>query len=246
MMFDTGPRSGESGPRTAPTTDAPRPWLRVVASDPKRRRAMLSALADEGLDADDEPDPFPDGAELPGVGLLIVELERPSDTTISHWRNRHSGVLIIACPRRTPAVLRRAAALGAEACIDTGESFDLLALVARNLYRLLERLRDSSPWLLDGIAWSLTSPRGQQIRLTRSEFVLLSMVARQPGRVAARETVCEAIGYSPDVDVNRAIDTLVRRLRRKAEQGFGEPLPLRTVRGRGFAFTARVSLDNIA
>ncbi|MEU6237267.1 response regulator transcription factor [Kitasatospora sp. NPDC047058] len=74
---------------------------------------------------------------------------------------------------------------------------------------------------------------GEELRLTRREFELLTHLTRNAGLVLSREVLLERVwGYDFDVRSD-AVDTFVSYLRRKLEAG-GRPRMLHTVRGVGF------------
>lgn len=79
------------------------------------------------------------------------------------------------------------------------------------------------------------SVRGREVRLTVREFRLLMELARHPGQVLSREQLLQQL-WPPDPTVSvRAVDTQVRRIRRK----LGEARRyLRTIRGFGYCLTA--------
>jgi OmpR family response regulator RpaB len=73
------------------------------------------------------------------------------------------------------------------------------------------------------------------VDLTSTEFELLLLLARQPGRVFGRDEILNLLrGHEADL-YTRAVDILVSRLRRKLE-----PLdPIRTLRNAGYALALR-------
>ncbi|NIY66921.1 hypothetical protein SMALB_4953 [Streptomyces malaysiensis] len=74
---------------------------------------------------------------------------------------------------------------------------------------------------------------GTPLRLTRREFELLDVFARNAGIVLTRDQLLDRVwGYDFDVRTD-AVDTFVSYLRRKLEAG-GRPRMLHTVRGVGF------------
>ncbi|MGP3943493.1 MULTISPECIES: response regulator transcription factor [Streptomyces] len=74
---------------------------------------------------------------------------------------------------------------------------------------------------------------GTPLRLTRREFELLDMFARNAGIVLTRDQLLDRVwGYDFEVRTD-AVDTFVSYLRRKLEAG-GRPRILHTVRGVGF------------
>ncbi|MFF7210990.1 response regulator transcription factor [Streptomyces sp. NPDC008238] len=74
---------------------------------------------------------------------------------------------------------------------------------------------------------------GEPLALTRREFELLEVLARNAGLVLTRDQLLDRVwGYDFDVRTD-AVDTFVSYLRRKMEAG-GRPRILHTVRGVGF------------
>ena len=72
---------------------------------------------------------------------------------------------------------------------------------------------------------------GREVTLTSTEFDLLAMLLRRPGRVFSREELLSEVwGYSAKAGT-RTVDVHVAQVRAK----LGEGSPLRTVRGVGYA-----------
>ncbi|CAN5494260.1 response regulator transcription factor [soil metagenome] len=117
--------------------------------------------------------------------------------------------------------------------------FALGELIAR-LHALLRRRPDAGPipvrvgnLLIDPLRRRATLD-GTVLDLTRREFDLLEVLARNAGIVLDRIRLLELVwGYDFDVDTN-VVDVFVGYLRRKLESG-GAPRMLHTVRGVGFA-----------
>ena len=79
--------------------------------------------------------------------------------------------------------------------------------------------------------------RGTAIELKPREYSLLEYLARNAGRVVTRTMLLEQVwDYHFDPGTN-VIDVHVSRLRRKLEEGFGQPI-LHTVRGAGYRLAA--------
>jgi len=78
----------------------------------------------------------------------------------------------------------------------------------------------------------------RRIELTRSEFDLLAMLARDPGRVFSREQLLECVRGGDTDAFDRAVDTHVSNLRRKIERDPKSPILLKTVWGVGYRFEA--------
>lgn len=75
---------------------------------------------------------------------------------------------------------------------------------------------------------------GHEIKLTPTEYRLLEFLMRRPGRVAARQSIIEAVwGLESEVEEN-TLDAFVRLLRAKVDQNHKQKL-IHTSRGFGYA-----------
>lgn len=111
-----------------------------------------------------------------------------------------------------------------------------LAVVVSNLHERLHRVERA--WLLDTVQWQLLAPSGEPVRLTHSEAQIARLVFQCPGEAVARRVMAQALGHDPELYDYRRLETLIRRLRAKVREQLGADLPLSTVHGTGYAFTA--------
>jgi two-component system, OmpR family, alkaline phosphatase synthesis response regulator PhoP len=77
---------------------------------------------------------------------------------------------------------------------------------------------------------------GQPVTLTATEFQLLAVMARQPGRVFTRSQLLDAVHGVAFESYERAIDAHVKNIRRKIEADPRAPRYLLTVYGVGYRF----------
>ncbi|MBM7866285.1 response regulator [Heliobacterium gestii] len=78
--------------------------------------------------------------------------------------------------------------------------------------------------------------QGREVSLTATEFRLLSMMAKQPGRAFTRLQLLEgAIGEAFE-NYERTVDTHIFNLRKKIEDRSGKPRYIQTVFGVGYRF----------
>ena len=96
-------------------------------------------------------------------------------------------------------------------------------------------------WTLDVAARSLRNPQDTPVELTTMEFELLLALVRSATRVMSRDQLMDAIKGTDWTPLDRGIDALVSRLRRKIERDADTPQLIKTVRGAGYVLTARVS-----
>jgi DNA-binding response OmpR family regulator len=81
--------------------------------------------------------------------------------------------------------------------------------------------------------------RGAPVRLTFSEYELLTWLMSEPGRAFSRQELLRAIWGDSAYRDPRAIDVHVRHLREKLEQDPGRPAFIITVPGVGYRFRER-------
>lgn len=97
-----------------------------------------------------------------------------------------------------------------------------------------------SDWILDFTAHELKSTAGEEIILTSYEFQLLATLVKNPNRVLSRDQIMDNITGRDWVSNDRSVDVLMGKLRKKIERDPHNPSMIKTIRGIGYKFTARV------
>ncbi|MFA7306885.1 MAG: response regulator [Hyphomicrobium sp.] len=95
-------------------------------------------------------------------------------------------------------------------------------------------------WTMDVTSRELKDDKGVLRDLTTAEFNLLEMFARRPHRALTRDEIMDILkghDYSP---LDRSIDALVSRLRRKIDTGSSISPKIKSIRGIGYMFTSDV------
>lgn len=97
-------------------------------------------------------------------------------------------------------------------------------------------------WTLDTTSRELrrAETAGTVRELTTGEFNLLEMFVRRPQRVLTRDEIMDLLKGHEWSPVDRSIDALVGRLRKKIEADLETPQYIKTVRGVGYVFAADV------
>ena len=95
-------------------------------------------------------------------------------------------------------------------------------------------------WQLNRIARQLTTPAKMIVPLSTAEFRLLWAFITRPCRVLSRDQLMDAARGQARDAFDRSIDLLVSRLRQKLADDPKAPRLLKTVRGEGYLFDARV------
>ncbi len=79
-----------------------------------------------------------------------------------------------------------------------------------------------------------------EIALTNAEYRLLEYFLERPNQVITRVELLSELGNDLTKYVDRTIDVLILRLRRKIEENPSKPVHLQTRRGQGYIFVAEV------
>lgn len=90
------------------------------------------------------------------------------------------------------------------------------------------------PFQVDAVKFQITL-NGKALELTRYEFGLLQTLLKAPGRVYSRAQLMEIVWDSPDMSLERTIDTHVKALRVKLRE-FDAREFIVTHRGIGYSF----------
>jgi two-component system, OmpR family, response regulator len=122
---------------------------------------------------------------------------------------------------RTKAVLRRAAALPGR------------------LEQPMAPMRFDG-WRIDPLQRELHAPDGARVTLTGAEFDLLLAFCRHPQRTLSRDQLLDLSQGRGGGPLDRGIDILVSRIRRKIEANPRDPRLIKTVRTGGYIFTPAV------
>ena len=179
---------------------------------------------------------------VPDLIVLDLGLPKMDGLDVTRTLRKHSNVPIIMLTARVDESDKLIGLeLGADDYLT--KPFSPRELVAR--VRAVFRRIDIGPGQSDVIRAldvTLDVPRMQvrvgrrSIDLTSTEFELLAMMMRQPGRVFTRSQLLDAIRGVEVESFDRAIDAHVKNLRRKIEPDPHNPRYVLTVYGVGYKF----------
>jgi DNA-binding response OmpR family regulator len=192
------------------------------------------------------------------VDLVILDLMLPGEDglTLARQLRNESAIGIIILTGRGETVDR---IIGLEMGADDylPKPFHLRELLARvkSVLRRVQSRTAEAPqqggrlrarfagWTLDLSSRELTSPGGEEIRLTTGEFDLLSAFVNNANQVLTRDRLLDLARNREAGPFDRTIDVQVGRLRRKLEDDPQNPVLIKTVRGTGYIFTPSVELS---
>ncbi|MFT4817571.1 MAG: DNA-binding response OmpR family regulator, partial [Cyclobacteriaceae bacterium] len=87
---------------------------------------------------------------------------------------------------------------------------------------------------------TLKTLNGKEVKLTSTEFSLLLVFLHSSNNVLSRDQLLDHISGSKWSPMDRSIDVLISRLRKKIELNSEKPMYIKTIRGVGYKFTSIV------
>jgi DNA-binding response OmpR family regulator len=93
-------------------------------------------------------------------------------------------------------------------------------------------------WCLIASQRALRLPTGELITLTPREYRLLYLLANGNGEPVPRAVLLDALYARQDESAQRALETLIRRTRKKIAERYSGPSPILTQHGFGYVLTA--------
>lgn len=229
----------------------------VVDDDAEIRHLLRTALEREGYAVSEANDASSATARLDrgNINLITLDLALGADDGLVLARKirARSDVPIIMVTGKGDAIDR---VVGLELGADdyVSKPFNLREVVAR-VRAVLRRnepagraASKSAPhekfrfgdWILDITSRQLTTFCGADRDLTTGEFNLLELFVRRPQRVLTRDEIMDILKGHDWSPVDRSIDALIVRLRKKIEPDLARPAHIKTVRGVGYVFATDV------
>lgn len=232
----------------------------VVDDDERIRRLLSCYLTREGYAVRQAADGEQMRSRLSseGTDLVILDLMLPGEdglTLATELRSKSAIPIIMLTGKTSNADKVVGLEIGADDYIT--KPFDrreLLARVRSVLRRVATHGHEAARtqrtsarfagWSLDIVAHELKSPDGDYVELTTSEFKLLLAFVIHHSRVLSREEALELVSGRDWDPLDRSVDVMVGKLRKKLEPDAEEPSLIKTVRGIGYQLTARVEFDS--
>ena len=220
----------------------------VVEDDELIRASMRLALEDEGYDiveaanGEDALELFSHRLIEEPFEVVIIDIMLPGMDGFACCRElrRQSSIPIIMVTARTDT---HDVVAGLEAGADdyVTKPFEPKELAAR-IRALLRRARstEGAPGILTFGDLEILAEAGEvrlggeEVHLTRTEFLLLCELATHAGKVLSREQLLDRVWSYDYFGDGRLVDVHVRRLRTKVEPDPANPRHVLTVRGLGY------------
>jgi len=223
----------------------------VVDDDPKVRALLRRCFEAEGYAVAEAGNgkELREQLERGPVSLITLDLGLGSENGLDlarEVRARHTVPIIMLTGKGDPIDRIVGLEIGADDYL--AKPFELRELLARVRAVLRRTLAATGPtpsavrysfegWIMDAGRRSLTRDSGEARELTTSEFNLLEVFVKRPQRVLSRDDIMDLLKGHDWSPLDRSVDNLVARLRKKIEPDPDQPRLIKTVRGVGYMFT---------
>jgi two-component system catabolic regulation response regulator CreB len=218
----------------------------IVDDEPAIRESLAFALKRDGFEIAEAASLREAQQQMEGADLVVLDLVLPDGNGLEFLRalRGRSDVPVIVLTSRDEETDRVVGLeMGADDYVLKPFSPREVAARVRAVLRRAAgkgaQAEEEKP--LRGPAGLLVDPRTRkaavgprELALSRTEFNLLSVFLRSPGRVFERSQLLDAVWGSDVVVGDRTVDVHVKALRRKIEEAGGDPKLLETVRGVGY------------
>lgn len=97
-----------------------------------------------------------------------------------------------------------------------------------------------SGWILNLLNQTLSSPEGERVEITNTEYRLLSKLVSRPNNTIKREEILNILSGREWSPLDRSADMAISKLRKKIEKNPRKPELIKTVRNIGYQLTAAV------
>jgi two-component system OmpR family response regulator len=228
----------------------------LIEDDDDLRSELSEYLRRQGYEVTANPD----GRMLHGAGhrlpfdMILMDLTIPGDDGITltrEVRGRSNVPIIIITGRDDVIDWVVSLEIGADDYINKPFDFRELqarikAVMRRHAIAQTVPLRTTNKiwrflnWEVDGRSRSVRSPKGDFIELTTAEYMLLEAFLSNPSQLLSRDNLLQNVYNRKWSPLDRSIDNLVARLRKKLEDDRDGPQMIKTVRSRGYLFTPSI------
>ena len=232
------------------------PHILVVDDHAEIRELLQRFLIDHGLRVSTASN----GSEMKkvladaAIDLVVLDLMMPGEDGLTLCRNLRSKsdipvIMLTAMGEETDRII--GLEMGADDYL--AKPFNPRELFAR-IKAILRRAQQAntassqetpekilfSGWSFSPTSRELLDPEKILVPLSTAEYTLLMAFVTRPGRVLSRDQLLDLARGRDAHAFDRAIDTLVSRLRRKLGDDPRSPRIIKTVRGGGYLFAAEV------
>lgn len=224
----------------------------VVEDDPVTRATLVAYFEEAGFRvyAAENGEGLWRSLERAPIDLVLLDVKLPGEDgffLLRELRKTSEVAVIMVTAQKEEFDRILGLELGAHDYVTKPFNMRELLARAKNLIRLKRASRAAESdegraafngWRLDLHGRRLTAPSGADVPLTRAEFDLLATLVANAGKVMSRDSLLDHVSHRDWEPVDRTIDVLVGRVRRKIEDDPKQPRHLITVHGIGYLFAA--------
>ncbi len=103
-----------------------------------------------------------------------------------------------------------------------------------------KKMAKFSGWSLDLLKQTLSSPQGEKIEITSTEYALLWKLVSLSNNTISREEILNILSGREWSPLDRSADMAISKLRKKIERDPRKPEIIKTIRNKGYQLTAAV------
>ncbi len=222
----------------------------IIDDDEKLNELLHDYLTKYGFDVVSATHPF-DGLELvasknPDLIILDIMLPEMDGFEVCKQIRQNSSIPIVMLTARGEVTDKVVGLeLGADDYLPKPfEPRELVARIQSVLRRSSNNSKQSQSVLKFGaLVVNLENHEvtigNEIVDLTSTEYELLSLFVKNPGKVLSRDQIMEWVSGIEWESFNRSVDVLVSRLRNKLKDDPKHPIYLKTIWGTGYLFLAK-------
>jgi two-component system response regulator PhoP len=193
--------------------------------------------------------------------IVVIDVGLPGEDGFSvaqHLRNNPALGIVFLTARATLDDRLHGLSLGADAYLLKPIDVRELAATLRALDRRLrakvpietdlatptaisdstEALPPLACWTLTAGDWILRNPQGGELVVSEGERRFLKIMMQATGKVVERDKLITAFTHDDEHYDPHRLDAVISRLRKRTEQAGLGSLPLQSIRGKGYVFSA--------
>ncbi|MBN4055689.1 response regulator transcription factor [bacterium AH-315-K03] len=219
----------------------------LVENDIDLRHRLVESLTEQGINTTGVGSALEFYQKLSkqtfDVAVLEIGLPDHSGFSIVEYLKKESllGVIILSTSQSSQDKIK-AYELGADLYIskpvDSRELFLAISNLVARLTVSTQMTEDAGEaWVVDKESWRITAPCSYSVGLSAKEITFVSLLGEQAGSTIMRKTLLNALGYPNNQHGNRALESMVLRLRKKLSGCESGQIPVKTVHGAGYMFS---------
>ncbi|GAB0149353.1 response regulator transcription factor [Marichromatium sp. PS1] len=217
----------------------------LVEGDAELRTSLANALGDAGCTVATAPDGLSFYRQLSeqSFAVVVVDLalpDQPGQVLIDYARRQTTSAIVAIGARSGVDIRVDCYQAGADLFLQTPVDAQELAVAVSSLARRHAQLRAAAQrlvgWRLLVHRRALAIPGAGTLELSPRECQLLDLLSPGAGAAVRRCELLDRLYARRDESAERALETLVRRTRRKIAGHHPGPSPILTQHGVGYAF----------